>query len=383
MPDGASISPACREILALLAASKNVLVSGPPGTGKSRLLAEVAHTFENYQVNAHDAAAVHDPLGIVAIPEEDDAESDEANMPSPQRTRRKVFRTVFHQNSKHRDFVTGIAPAVGPGMQAGTFVIVEGTLYRASEYAKLADGASLLVIDEINRGPAVQVFGSALVAIEADKRLAPDGTVRPETQFFEVIGAPDGRIVEYALPDHLYILAVQNQADTSVEPLDVAFLRRWEPYRLDPNPAALREYFHLPAEPGADLPEIPRTADDVLEASIRAWQAVNRRISLGRGQEFQIGHGVLMHGQPTDDSLEAALRIAARGWARILAHVDEVFFGDVRGVAVTLNATDDAPVYHPLRLEEQTFADDLRYELTGQELMRAGRLYDALRAIAA
>lgn len=385
MVDDKQPSPGCREILALLASSKNVLVSGPPGTGKSRLLREVAHVFETHQATRRQADdAVHDPRGAVAIPEvrEEGEAYGDAEMPAMDRVERKVFHTVFHQNSKYRDFVTGIAPAVGPGAQAGTFVIVEGTLYRASEHAKLPDGASLLVIDEINRGPAVQVFGGALVAIEADKRLAPDGAVRPETQLFEVMAAPDGRIVQYALPDHLYILAVQNQADTSVEPLDVAFLRRWEPYRLDPDPAILRSYFNVPNEPTVDLPEVPATAADVFEASIRAWQAVNRRISLGRGQEFQIGHGVLMHWLPAGSSVHEALRVASRGWARILAHVDEVFFGDVRGVAVTLNATDDAPAYHPLRLEEQTFADDLRYELTGQEKMRADGLYDALRAIA-
>ena len=43
----------------------------------------------------------------------------------------------------------------------------------AAEYALQPDSAALVVIDEINRGPAVQVFGSAIVGIERSKRKGP------------------------------------------------------------------------------------------------------------------------------------------------------------------------------------------------------------------
>ena len=376
-------SKECTEVLALLASTKNVLISGPPGTGKTRLLAEVANAFlANIAAAPAATAAVHNPqqpIPIPAIAPVPNPTASGAN-PAANRASRKVFRTVFHQNSKHRDFVSGIAPAIGPGAAPGTFVVVEGTLYRASEHAKAADGAALLVIDEINRGPAVQVFGGALVAIESDKRLAADGSTRKETQFFEMIAPPNGEIIEYALPEHLYILAVQNQADTSVEPLDVAFLRRWEPYRLDPDPMALRGHYGLPAANGAALPNQPADALGVYEASVRAWEAVNRRIALGRGQEFRIGHGILMHGSATATTIDEAKTIATNGWVRIMSHIEEVFFGDVRGVAATLNAID-GPAYHPLKLQEQTFADDLRYELTGLSSLRDHDIYTLLRAI--
>jgi 5-methylcytosine-specific restriction protein B len=381
---GANIhSKECGEVLALLASTKNVLISGPPGTGKTRLLAEVADAFlANIAAAPAATAAIHNPQQPIPIPAVSPVPNATASgaTPAANRASRKVFRTVFHQNSKHRDFVSGIAPAIGPGAVPGTFVVVEGTLYRASEHAKAAGGAALLVIDEINRGPAVQVFGGALVAIESDKRLAADGSTRKQTQFFEMITPPNGQIIEYALPEYLYILAVQNQADTSVEPLDVAFLRRWEPYRLDPDPVALRGHYGLPAANGAVLPSQPADVLGVYEASVRAWEAVNRRIALGRGQEFRIGHGVLMHGSAAASTIDEAKTIATNGWVRIMSHIEEVFFGDVRGVSATLNAIN-GPAYHPLKLQEQTFADDLRYELTGLSSLRDHDIYTLLRAI--
>lgn len=87
---------------------------------------------------------------------------------------------------------------------------------------KNQSSAALLIIDEVNRGPAVEVFGGSIVAIEPDKRLAPDNTETINTQKFEIMNM-EGNMEEYAFPSNLYILSAMNSADASIAPLDVAF----------------------------------------------------------------------------------------------------------------------------------------------------------------
>lgn len=228
----------------------------------------------------------------------------------------------------------------------------------------------------------MQVFGGAIVAIESDKRLASDGGKRAETQFFEMLDPASGDVIEYALPHDLYILAAMNQADASVEPLDVAFLRRWEPLRLEPDEAAVRNFYGLGSKGANALPDAPANVNDALEASVRAWVAVNEQIALGRGPEFQIGHGVLMSDvKPQTLALPETLAALCVGWAKVRAHVEEVFFGDTRGIAAALNALD-GPAFNPFKLTETTFADDLRFRLEGPTNFAEDNIYAALRAFA-
>lgn len=376
-----SISPECLEVLERLAYFKNVLISGPPGTGKSRLLSEVASAFETAYgfVASGGGSPKFNRKAKVPIPPSSSSATPQ-NIPASSKSKRAVFRTVFHQNSRYRDFVSGITPDINSGSGSSGFVVVSGTLYRASEHARSTDGAALLIIDEINRGPAVQVFGGAIVAMESDKRLAIDGSIRPETQFFEILDPTTGAIVEYALPHDLFILAAMNQADASVEPLDVAFLRRWEPFRLEPNNDVLRSHYGLSSQE-YDLPETPTSNDDYLEASVKAWSEINKQIALGRGPEFQVGHGVLMSSNGNIKSMQQTdlVDFLCVAWERVRAHVEETFFGDLRGIAATLNAID-GPSHNPFKLVETSFADSLRYMLDGPTALTRDNIYDALRA---
>lgn len=363
------------ELLDLLVRHRNVLLLGPPATGKSLLLAQVANLFS---VQPGAGPPRHVPGARIPIPAV--AESGLPNGIGAV-THRRVFRSVLHQSSKHRDFLTGVMPDLRTGAAAGTFRVTTGVLYRASEFAKEPDSAALLIIDEINRGPAVEVFGGSIVALEADKRLGPDGNPTPQTQYFDLLNPENGDSIEYAFPDNLYILAAMNQADVSVEPLDVAFLRRWIPAHLKPSSEVLRTHFGLGEEPVGDLPEVPTSGIDVLEAAVRAFSAINERITLGRGREFCLGHGMLMArgGQPA--SVEEALAHVATAWRLIKGHIDEVFFGDIRGIATILNA-DSGLQGNPYTLEETSFGGTPRPLINGPDVVTEDAMYGLLKALA-
>ena len=370
-PDFKSPSNEARQVLRLLRNYHNVLISGPPATGKSRLLAEVRYWF------AGAGSPAFTPSGPHAFPAGQQVAGATDWLPSPSRVERKSWSITFHQGTKYRDFIGGLMPSTGKA--GGSFVVTHGPLYDAAVHAATKDGASLVVIDEINRGPAVAVFGDSITAIERDKRLGPDGRPTGMTCQFNVLD-DNGKWSELALPHHLFLLAAMNEADTSVEPLDVAFRRRWEPFRLRIDENVLRAYFSLPKDK-LEIPAAPGNHRDVYEALVQAWRAINDRIELGRGAEFEIGHGVLME-MPLGDipkDTEGALVFASQAWTRLFAHIAEVFFGDSRGIANVLGAKSEGTSY---KLIETYFADSLVSRLEAPDSPSPGEIYGILIAIA-
>jgi 5-methylcytosine-specific restriction protein B len=356
-------------ILRLLKDQHNVLLSGPPATGKSRLLAEVLLWFKGSTVLAFSPSGPNAFPANVSMPGIDDW------LPSPAKDNRQTWEITFHQNTKHRDFVGGFRPSVG----GDGFQISRGPLFLSAAHARTEDGTSLLIIDEINRGPAVAVFGDAITAMEPDKRLLPDNSPGPMSRTLQTVG-DDGSPMEFYLPHHLYILAAMNEADTSIEPLDVAFRRRFEPYRLEPDEAILRTYLGIPAPVAPDqLPATATTPEEVFQALVISWKRVNGLIGLARGNEFRIGHGLFMKEDSIPNSLDAALIYAARAWKRLHAHLGEVFFGDTRGLAEVLRAGQGA---NPYQLFDGYFNDTPVSRLDGPINIGSESIYVLLRILA-
>lgn len=341
------------KILSSLQTKKNVLLMGAPGTGKSKIMNDVAHTFET-GVTA-TATPAHQPGAVIPIPAAP-AVNTIGTLPMMQRANRKVFRTTLHQNSKYRDFLTGITPKFD-----GTngYQVFEGILYRANEFAKQDNSAALLIIDELNRGPAIEVFGGSIVAIEADKRLDDDNMPTSQTQYFEIMSPDTGDNEEYAFSPHLYILAAMNQADVSVAPLDVAFMRRWMSVMLYPDYQPLYDKFSINTL--SSLPAGNPTIGDIYHAATLGLEAINKKIIAGKGAEYQLGQGVFLSTEPKGTTVADALNFVTECWAMIYAHIEELFFGEPNALSYILNSDSNKS---PYSLEEITFAGDTKFVLT-------------------
>lgn len=358
-------------VLRLLKHHHNVLITGSSRTGKSRLLAEVRHWF------MQSARPMFSPTGPNAFPEGVDIEGIEEWLPSPERFKRATYSITFHQGTKRRDLIDGVTPAIGADDRG--FMVTRGPLVFAVQHATDSNGAALVEIDELNRGPAVAIFGDVIKAMETDKRLLQDGSIGPNTASFQVLDER-GHPSDCQLPHHVYILAAMNEADTSVEALDVAFLSRFQPYRLLPDPNVVRDRFAL-GRPSGPLPEAPGSAGDVLEATIRAWEKANAAIEIARGPEYQIGHGIFLSASAmeTPNTTAEALQLAVEVWGRVHQHLREVFFGSVHGLAEALNVGSAS---NPYSLEERFFANEPVARIVGPTNVRPDEVYRVLRAVA-
>lgn len=358
-------------VLANLAAKHNVLLSGPPSCGKTYLLQEVAEAF---RIGGTQPAQPAQPVAVsqmVAIPAQVAAPAPVPGLPSPGRAPRHVERIAFSANTRARDFTTAFVPAVN-GAAVGGFQIAKGALIRANE-AALSGGTALLIIDELNRGPAVQLFGDAIVSIEQDKRLDPHDQSTRDTWPLHILD-DQGQNVEMRLSSHLYILAALNQADVSIEPLDVAFLRRFEPIALEPRPAVVRKSLSA----SGNTPDAPTAPGDVVEVAVRAWEKVNERIALGRGPDFRIGHGIFLIPNAPPANVAEALDRAVGWWKRIATHVQEVFFGDLIGAGVVFNESQDGAGY---KIVSTPYGIDQKQQLVAPTI-DAGTIYGVLRQVA-
>lgn len=164
----------------------------------------------------------------------------------------------------------------------------------------------VLIIDEINRGNIPSIFGELITLLEEDKR---DG----RSEATSVI-LPYSKEL-FAVPPNLYLIGTMNTTDRSTEALDIALRRRF----------AFRA---VPARP--DL--IPRLADGPLAAGVdmqRLLEAINRRLELLIGEDYQIGHAYLL-GVHDLDSLRAAFD------KHIIPLLKEYFFNDYGKIGLVL-----------------------------------------------
>ncbi|WP_198654662.1 McrB family protein [Nocardia aurea] len=191
--------------IAVLEHKPQLILHGPPGTGKTRLALDIALAMNSRSVTE----------GLprnAAIAELIDSG--------------RVRLVTFHPSYGYEDFVEGFKPAQDAGGQGLRLELTDGVFHSLCAAAGQApDSTFLLIVDEINRGDLPRIFGELVTLLEADKRGLPLTLPISARRF--------------AVPPNIRIIGTMNTADRSVSHLDAAIRRRFAFLSVDPDPEAV------------------------------------------------------------------------------------------------------------------------------------------------
>ena len=204
------------DIVTLLENSKNLILTGAPGTGKTYLAKQIA-----IQMIGKDGDE-NEQIGFVQ----------------------------FHPAYDYTDFVEGLRPTppdengnIGFRLKSGIFKefcckAVNDCKYKDDEtFDDEKSKKYIFIIDEINRGEISKIFGELFFSIDLGYR-GIDGKVKTQysnmqqepNEFDIVLGIENNNYGHFYIPENVYIIGTMNDIDRSVESFDFAMRRRftWE-----------------------------------------------------------------------------------------------------------------------------------------------------------
>ena len=215
----------------MLIKSKNLILRGAPGTGKSYLAKKIA-------------------ADIISNGSFDDYES------LTEEQKKQVEFVQFHPSYDYSDFVEGLRPkinddaTIGFELKDGIFkkfvdcarknaenfkksqeTIVKAMKRPATEVKRKPEELKpyVFIIDEINRGEISKIFGELFFTIDPGYR-GKAGEI--STQYANLHSNPDEK---FYIPENVYIIGTMNDIDRSVDSFDFAMRRRFRFVELKAN----------------------------------------------------------------------------------------------------------------------------------------------------
>lgn len=333
-----------QEIAESLQRDPNVLLVGPPGTGKSVALEDLRVLYTR---RASDGTPTFDP------------DSWPGNWSDYQEDAR-CESLVFHSSYAYENFVAGLFPKSN-GTGGIDLEAKPGPLLCLGHWIGNSERRALLILDEFNRGPAAAIFGDTLSLLDKDKRVGPGRLAThiqrpygghtmqvPKSYQRDRAALSEEVDAEVSLPANLHIVAAMNSTDRSVAPLDAAMRRRFTVIRVRPDYEALGK--HL----GLDQTEI----DEVLPASLvvaqlsrkvvsqlalQVLRCINDRIEFALGEDFMLGHALLW-GLSEEDPTMRLKQLSQASDAKVVPTLRMTFVDQDEVLAAVLGIPDSLQV---------------------------------------
>ncbi len=387
---GAAADPLLGQVVRALQEKRNVLLYGPPGTGKTRLMRLVEEAFRDglevleFDPDAGDSSAFFKHRTVAV---------------TKQRHRNQVEFVTFHPSTSYEGFVVGLRPQVVGKVLS--YEVRPGPMLELAVRSGQRDHAGLLLIDEINRGSAAEVFGELITLLERDKRLGADLLPSASTVGVRLAQVPEARPEGWSsdqpdfgppvldggrlfLPDELYLVASMNSLDRSVAPLDSALRRRFRVVHLQPDLALVR----ATASKSAELVPAWASRDAFLLLARLAHDllaAVNEQLAIRRGPDYRLGHSYVL--AVVSDTSSGVGDLADVVAEEVLPQLEDLLKGQPEAFRQALGGADNEGLL--FRTHEATPGDDA-YASEGfwvevlpfRELLDAPVLLRALRTMA-